>query len=126
MSVFGWIVLCVLGMAAAWCWKQHTLYKALGLADGRKFGNQIADAVGLEHNLFHTIFENGDTPVPTLAMLDVMRRASVIPMDAAVDIAPFLLEGLHKLEDQWGAQPQLVQAKPMIYRLAKMYEEKHQ
>lgn len=98
MSTLGWIVLCVLGMAAAWAWKQHTLYKALGLSDGRRFGNQIADAVGLEYNLFHTIFEAGDTPAPTLMML----------------------------EDKWGAQPQLQQAKTAIYKLVKMYEEKHQ
>jgi hypothetical protein len=126
MSMLGWIVLCVLGMAAAWAWKQHTLYKALGLSDGRKFGNQIADAVGLEYNLFHTIFEAGDTPAPTLMMLDAMRRSDVMPMDAAVEIAPFLLDGLHKLEDKWGAQPQLVQAKSAIYKLVKMYEDRHQ
>lgn len=125
MGTTGWVILCVLGMGAAWLWKRHTLYKAMGLGDGRQFGNQIADAMGIEHNLFHTIFESGDTPAPTLMMLNAMQTANVSPMDAAVDIAPFLLDGLHKLEDKWGPQHQLKSAQPAIQRLVGMYESKH-
>lgn len=126
MSTTGWIVLCVLALAAGWFWKHHSVYKAMGLPDGRKFGNQIADAMGLEHNLFHTIFESGDTPAPTLMMLNAMQRANLSPMDAAVEVAPFLLDGLHKLEAKWGPQPQLKSAQPAIHRLVGMYETKHQ
>lgn len=126
MATFGWIALGVLVMATAWLWKRYTLFKALGLSDGRKFGNQIADAMELEYNLFHTILEAGDTPVPSLMMLDAMRKAKVMPMDAAVDIAPFLLDGLRKLENRWGPQPQLKEATPSIYRIVEIYESKHQ
>lgn len=126
MGTTGWVILCLFGMAAAWLWKRHIAYQALGLGDGRKFGNQIAAAIGLDHNLFHTIFDSGDTPAPTLMMLNAMQRANLSPMDAAVEVAPFLLDGLHKLEDKWGPQPQLKSAQPVIHRLVGMYESKHQ
>lgn len=124
MGTTAWVILCVLGFAAVWLWKNHSNYKAMGLGDGRKFGNQVADAAGLEHNLFHTIFDNGDTPAPTLMMLNAMQRAGLSPMDAAVEVAPFLLDGLYKLEEKWGPQPQLKTAQPVVRKLYEMYESK--
>ena len=125
MSTVGWIVLGVAVWVAVFIGKRYLAYKQLGLGDGRKFGNQIADAIGLEHNLFHEIFDKGDTPAPTLMMLKAMQASGVSPMDSAIDIAPFLVDGLHKLEATWGSVPQLEGAKPKLHRLQGMYEEKY-
>lgn len=124
MGTTGWVILCLLGIAGGWMWRHHSAYKAMGLGDGRKFGNQVADAAGLERNLFHTIFESGDTPLSTLVMLNAMQKGGLSPMDAAVEAAPFLLDGLYKLEDKWGTQPQLTSAQPIIQRLYEAYQSK--
>lgn len=122
MGTGGWVFLCLIAVAVGWMWKNHSVYQSMGLGDGRKFGNQVADAMGLEHNLFHTILENGNPPVPSLMMLNDLKRHEFSPMDAANELAPFLLRGLEALEQQWGEQPQLTSARPIVEKLYEKFE----
>lgn len=116
MGTFGWIMVAAGIWVAVFAWKRHFIYKKMGMGDGRKFGNQIADAVGVEHNLFHSVLDVS-APGPSLLVLESMRQQGVTPMTAAMHLSPFLVEGVEKLENKFGQQPQLDHARAVFTRL---------
>lgn len=111
-----WVVIGVIAWIVAFLYKKQMRYKAYGLDTGRNFGNQIADAVGVEHNVFHSVLDVS-APAPSLHLLEGMRLKGVTPMTAAMDLSPYLVEGVETLEKKFGQQPQLDHAGAVFRRL---------
>lgn len=122
MSWLGWVAVIAGMCVVAFLYRTHTGYKRAGLGDGRSFGNQIADAIGVEHNLFHSVLDVS-APGPSLFILNGMRQQGVTPMTAAMDLSPFLVEGVEKLEARFGPQRQLEHAKAVFNRLLMLAHE---
>lgn len=122
MGWMGWLAVAAGVCVAAFLWRTHFRYKNLGLGDGRSFGNQIADAIGVEHNLFHSVLDIS-APGPSLIILNGMRQMGVTPMTAAMDLSPFLVEGVNALEARFGPQRQLEHARAVFTRLLMLANE---
>jgi hypothetical protein len=98
-------------LVLVWFAKMALGWFGLGLGAGRKYGNQIADHLGLSRNLFHTILEHG-VDGPSLVVLGSLKA---LPVDrAAVKLAPSMVRGLMKLEKKFGTQPQIEEAKQAV------------
>lgn len=125
MNTWMWVVIGVIAWVAAFLYKKQMRYKAYGLDTGRNFGNQIADAVGVEHNVFHSVLDVS-APAPSLHLLEGMRLKGVTPMNAAMDLSPFLIEGVDKLEAKFGPQRQLDHARAVFTRLLTLANDEAQ
>lgn len=68
VSIFALIALVSIALFV-WKWVKRIKSVSDSLADGRRFGNKVADAVGWEHNLFHSILDAGGLPGPSLSLL---------------------------------------------------------
>lgn len=93
-----------------------------GLGKGRKYGNKIAKHLGMSNNFFHTVLENGVTG-PSLQVLAMLDGASLTLQQASVQLAPSLERGLIALENRFGRQEMIDNAKPIVVRLLKEWEE---
>lgn len=122
MSWLGWVAIIVGACVIAFLYRTHIGYKRAGLGDGRSFGNQIADAIGVEHNLFHSVLDAA-APGPSLFILNGMRQRGLTPMTAAMDLSPYLVEGVEALEARFGPQRQLEHAKAVFTRLLMLAHE---
>lgn len=107
------IAILVLILAAAW--------KITGRGKARRFGNKVADCVGLNRNQFHSALDNGVSG-SSLAMLEMLEKAGLTPEQAGVEVGPSLAKGIAKLEGRFGPQPQIEAAKPTIAELVAKWE----
>jgi hypothetical protein len=92
-----------------------------GLSKGRMIGNKVAAHIGIEKNLFHTILDNGVTG-PSLRMLSTLDNSYLSIDQISVMLAPSLTRGILALEQRFGHQPQLEQAKPIVSVLQARWE----
>ncbi len=92
-------------------------WKFFGLGKARKYGNRIADHLGISRNLFHSILESGvgKDGMPSLMLLNGLQA---VPVDrAAVRLAPSLIRGMMALESRFGPQQQIEEIKPVVTTL---------
>lgn len=123
MTIWGVVCVGAVVWVAVYIWKSNFTQKRSNHEQGRQFGKRVAEALGLEENLFHTILENGDMPVYYLSGLAAMERSGISPMEAAVELAPFLEKGISQLENRFGRQSQLDFAKTKTSMLSNSYRE---
>lgn len=70
---------------------------------GKKYGNQIADHLGVHQGLFHSAVEEGGCPMH-LIRLYYLRKENMSLDDAANHVMEFLVPGLRIIEEQFGSQ----------------------
>ncbi|MGI2856486.1 hypothetical protein ACRTDR_20280 [Shewanella algae] len=72
-------------------------------SSGKKYGNQIADHLGVHRGLFHSAVEEGGCPMH-LIRLHFLRKQNMSLDDAANHIMEFLIPGLRVIEERFGPQ----------------------
>jgi hypothetical protein len=80
---------------------------------GRKFGNEIADSMGIQRGIFHSAIERGGLPMHMI-ILSQMRDEGVELPDARSHLLMYLDIGLHELENQFGPKDKISNAKSII------------
>lgn len=93
-----------------------------GLNKGRRIGNKVAAHIGIKNNLFHSILDNGVSG-PSLPMLAALDNAYFSIDKISVMLAPSLVRGISVLEQRFGPQPQLENAKLIIVHLINRWEK---
>ncbi|MBW7834437.1 MAG: hypothetical protein H3C29_14625 [Simplicispira suum] len=114
MLTYIWIIIFILFIVIVWT--------RGGLGKGRKYGNKIAKHLGMSNNFFHTVLENGVTG-PSLQVLAMLDGAGLTLQQACVQLAPSLNRGLIALENRFGRQEMIDNAKPIVSRLLKEWED---
>jgi hypothetical protein len=74
---------------------------------GKKFGNAVADILGMPRGLFHTAMEQGGCDAH-LVKLANMREEGLDIEEVAYHSLTYLEKGLRTLESQWGYIPKIV------------------
>jgi len=80
---------------------------------GQKFGNEIADSMGISWGLFHSSLEASGVTMHNVA-LATYRDEGMSVSEVRVLISPLLLEGLNALESKWGTQAKIENARERI------------
>jgi hypothetical protein len=86
-----------------------------GLGKGRRYGNRVAAHLGWSNNFFHSVLESGMPGAPTLMILAGMGDQKI--EQSTLQLAPTLARGLVVLEERFGRQQQIEDAKPTVQRL---------
>lgn len=107
-----------LAIAAIWT----LIWLRGGLSKGRKFGNKIAEHLGMSSSFFHSVLDNGVSG-PSLQLLATLESAGCTLNRASVELAPSLKRGLFTLENRFGRQEMIDNAKPIVAQLMKGWEE---
>ncbi|WP_296491651.1 hypothetical protein [Rhodoferax sp.] len=91
-------------------------WKRSGLGSGRRFGNKIAQHIGIQRSLFYSILDHGtrDTSRKLLASL---ANSKLGVAEASVELGPTLVKGVERLEAHFGEQEMVNDAKPKIMKL---------
>ena len=92
-----------------------------GLGKGRKFGNKIAKHLGMSNNFFHSILENGVSG-PSLQLLAMLEGTGCTLERASIELAPSLERGLIALENRFGRQEMIDNAKHIVVQILKDWE----
>lgn len=87
---------------------------------GRFYGNKVAAHIGIPKNLFHTLLDK--TPMPSLLWLAHLKETGTSLEDTATVLSPYMRVRLYALEDSFGPQPMLEEAKPVVERLYRQYQ----
>jgi hypothetical protein len=105
----------------AWLLLMLFLWTRGGLWKGRKFGNKVAQHLGMSNNFFHSVLENGvkGSSLQLLGILDVTRLTLE---QASVQLGPSLNRGLVALEERFGRQEMIENAKPLVAKLVSDWE----
>jgi hypothetical protein len=119
MSAFGWVALAVTILLPLAAWK------FAGLGKGKAFGNKIADALGWKRSFFHSALDIGAGNT-SLLLLKGLEEAGFSPEQAAVALAPNIMFGLNSLDERFGPQEMIEDAKPVAERLLQEYQELQQ
>lgn len=69
---------------------------------------------------FHTLLDK--TPMPSLLWLAHLEETSASLEDTATVLSPYMRVRLYPLEDSFGPQPMLEEAKPIVERLYRQYQ----
>lgn len=93
-----------------------------GLGKGRKYGNKIAAHLGMKGNFFHAVLDNG-VDGQSLLLLFALEQAGLSVQQASVQLAPSLERGMIALENRFGPQEMISNAKPVVIRLVKEWEQ---
>ncbi|WP_417447155.1 hypothetical protein [Kangiella sp.] len=80
---------------------------------GRKFGNEIADYLGVERRLFHCAMEEGGCDMHLVKLYNLKLDGFSLE-DIAVDAWDFLIPGLDEIEKRFGGQNLIQQARKSI------------
>lgn len=81
-----------------WAWK------------GKAFGNQVADLLGIHRSLFHGAMEEGGCQLHLIRLYHLQRDGEPLER-VALHSCTYLLPGLIKLEERFGSQALIGQAK---------------
>lgn len=82
---------------------QNLLKSLMLLWRERKFGDEIADLLGVNRRLFHSAMEEGGCR-SHMVRLCILRDGGVSKVLIAVDCCNYLLPGLRRLENRYGQQ----------------------
>jgi len=96
---------------------------SFGFHKGIKFGNQIANHLGMRNKFFHVVLENGVNGGQSLMVLGALAKAEFNIERASVELGPSLMRGLYKLEERFGQQKEIDDAKPIATRLFYEWEK---
>lgn len=80
---------------------------------GRKFGNEVADYLGVERRLFHCAMEEGGCDMHLVKLYNLKLDGFSLE-DVAVDACDFLIPGLDEIETRFGGQNLIQQARKSI------------
>ncbi|AJO77726.1 hypothetical protein TO66_10605 [Pseudomonas sp. MRSN 12121] len=83
---------------------------------GKKFGNQIADFIGMHRDLYHGAMEEGGCKVHMLKLYQLKAEGYSVEL-AAYDSCKFLIPGLRTIEDKFGSQEQIEHARSCVMKL---------
>jgi len=83
---------------------------------GKKFGNEIADSMVVSRRLFHSAVEEGGLGMH-LILLASMKDQGQSVIEAREAMLPFLANGLLALEQRFGPQAMINEAKPIVFDL---------
>lgn len=108
-------------LAVIWVLFMVLIWTRGGLGKGRKFGNRIAKHLGMSNNFFHSVLENGVTG-PSLQLLAMLEGAGCTLERASIELAPSLERGLIALENRFGRQELIDNAKPIVVQILKEWE----
>lgn len=108
-------------LAVIWVLFTVLIWTRGGLGKGRKFGNRIAKHLGMSNNFFHSVLENGVTG-PSLQLLAMLEGAGCTLERASIELAPSLERGLIALENRFGRQELIDNAKPIVVQILKEWE----
>ena len=97
------------------------VWKLGGLGKGRKFGSKIAKHLGMSNNFFHTVLENGVSG-SSLQLLAILERTGWTPARASIELAPSLERGLIAMENRFGRQEMIDNAKLIVVQILKEWE----
>lgn len=95
--------------------------KRMGPGKDRAYGNKLAEHLGWEKDLFHSVLDNGVNG-PSLMVLDSIEQMGVSLHQATVMLAPSLAHGLNKLASRSGPQAFIEEAKPIVKSLLEEWE----
>lgn len=85
-----------------WAWK------------GKAFGNQVADLMGIHRALYHGAMEEGGCQMHMLKLYQLKEEG--VPIErVAVHSCKFLIPGLGLLEERFGPQDLIVEAKAIAF-----------
>ncbi len=73
---------------------------------GKKFGNEIADSMGIPRRVFHTAIELGGMEMH-LVFLAVLKDEGKSINEAREEMLPILMDGLYAMEARFGTQMQI-------------------
>lgn len=90
---------------------------------GKKFGNEIADSMAVSRRLFHSAVEEGGLGMH-LILLASMKDQGQSVIEAREAMLPFLKNGLLALEQRFGPQAIINEAKSIVFDLLKESQSK--
>lgn len=95
------------------------LIKTMLLArKGKSFGNEVADYIGMHRSLYHGAMEEGGCNLHMIQLASYKSNGMSTEEVAHLSV-PFLLPGLRKLEDRFGSQDLIIEARQHVYGLMK-------
>lgn len=109
-------------VGVVWLLTMVLIWNRMGLGKGRRFGNKIANHLGMDKNFFHTVIDSGVSG-PSLQLLAMLEGAGCSLERASIELAPSLERGLTALEARFGRQEMIDSAKPVVVRLLKEWAE---
>ena len=111
----------VVTLAVVWVLLMVFVWTRGGLGKGRKFGNKIAEHLGMSNNFFHSVLENGVSG-PSLQLLAALEGTGCTLERASIELAPSLERGLVALENRFGRQEMIENAKPLVAHMLREWE----
>ena len=93
-----------------WAWK------------GRALGNQVADLLGIHRGLYHGAMEEGGCQLHLIKLYHLKQGGESVERMALHSCA-FLLPGLIQLEQRYGPQAQIEQAKASVVEFYGRFKE---
>ncbi|RLA38455.1 MAG: hypothetical protein DRQ64_08860 [Gammaproteobacteria bacterium] len=100
------VVICII------IWGMSRIRSPRTVVDAQSVGKKVADTLGIEHNLF---FSSLEQVMPTyLEMLALMERQGMEQADVCVVCIPLLSEGLDALEERFGSQAAITDARDKL------------
>ncbi|KZY86119.1 hypothetical protein A3741_26860, partial [Oleiphilus sp. HI0069] len=88
---------------------------------GKKFGNSVADVIGIQRGLYHAAMEQGGCHMHLLKLAE-MKEEGLNLIQVAFHSMKFLDEGLKFLEKKWGNIPKISNGKEAIEKFRSTYE----
>lgn len=85
---------------------------------GKAFGNEVADYIGMHRSLYHGAMEEGGCRLHMIQLASY--KASGMSVGEVADLSvPFLIPGLRSLEERFGSQELILDARRHVYGLMK-------
>ena len=95
------------------------LIKSMLLArKGKAFGNEVADYIGMHRSLYHGAMEEGGCLLHMIKLAALKDEGKGIP-EVAEHSFQYLLPGLRNLEERFGSQELILDARRHVYGLMK-------
>lgn len=86
------------------------------LASGRRYGNKVADCLGISRSIYHAAMEEGGMAQHMLALYSLKHSGATVA-EVCVHSCKYLDRGLDKLELRFGTQAQITNARYQISAL---------
>lgn len=85
---------------------------------GKAFGNEVADYIGMHRSLYHGAMEEGGCRLHMIQLASYKAGGMSVGEVAHLSV-PFLLPGLRNLEERFGSQELILDARRQVYGLMK-------